>query len=206
MTVDISSATRWGKGTRANSNFAREQILDAALVCYERDGIIKTTVEHVAREAKVSRTTVYRYFANRDEVLTGVVVRESVQVLQKMQKQLRHIDNLADYLVEAMVYLLQIAPKMPLYPYAFGSEGAELTSRLCYTSEELFALGTRVIEPLYEKAVEAGEISKDVSVIHVIEWVVRILLSYMTTPSALVTTEDQQRAMLRTFLRPAFVR
>jgi AcrR family transcriptional regulator len=196
-------ATRWGKGTRADSLSGREQILDAALRCYASEGVIKTTVEHVAREAKVSRTTVYRYFKNRDEVLSAVVLRESMQILQAMQLQLAHIDDLVEFLVEGMVYCLVEAPKMPLYPYGFGEEGAVLTSRLSISSQEVLALGLEIIRPFYERAMQRGVLRASVEPVSLVEWVVRMLLSYMVTASPHITSADDYRALFYRYLAPA---
>ena len=202
MTTAIP-ATRWGKGTRADTLSGREQILDAALRCYANDGVIKTTVEHVAREAKVSRTTVYRYFRNRDEVLSALVLRESMQILQVMQEQLAHIDDLVEFLVEGMVFCLVEAPKMPLYPYGFGEEGAVLTSRLSISSEEVLALGVALIQPLYDRAVARGTLRKGVEPLLLVEWVVRILLSYMVTTSPAIKSAEDYRQLFYVYLAPA---
>lgn len=199
-----SNTTRWGKGIRADSFSAQEQILDAALSCYQKEGIIKTTVEHVARESKVSRTTVYRYFKNRDEILTGVVFREAIQVLNEMQEALKDANELADFLVEGMVFCLQMAPKMPLYRFAFGAEGAALTSRLCFSSSELLALGDEIIDPYYQRALAEGRIPAEMDKMQIIEWVARVLLSFIANPSPVAQTAEQQRRMFRLFLAPVF--
>ena len=44
-------------------------ILDAALVEFDRHGIRKVALDDVARRAGVSRTTIYRRFANRDDLV-----------------------------------------------------------------------------------------------------------------------------------------
>jgi AcrR family transcriptional regulator len=196
-------ATRWGKGTRADSLSGREQILDAALRCYASEGVIKTTVEHVAREAKVSRTTVYRYFKNRDEVLSAVVLRESMQILQAMQEKLAHIEDLVEFLVEGMVFCLVESPKMPLYPYGFGEEGAVLTSRLSISSEEVAALGVALIQPFYDRAVARGTLRPGVEPLSLVEWVVRILLSYMVASGPSVKSADDYRRLFYVYLAPA---
>ena len=52
----------------------RQRILEATYVCVARWGLSKTTVEDAAREAGLSRATVYRYFpGGRDELIDAVV-------------------------------------------------------------------------------------------------------------------------------------
>ncbi|WJZ03669.1 TetR/AcrR family transcriptional regulator [Corynebacterium freiburgense] len=56
-------------------------ILDAGRVCILRDGIQRTTMAGVAREAGVSRPTLYRRFSGVDELLGDLLTRELVSVL-----------------------------------------------------------------------------------------------------------------------------
>jgi AcrR family transcriptional regulator len=51
------------------------RILDAAYACFARNGLRRTTIDDIAREAGVSRPTVYRYVANKDEALQLLVDR-----------------------------------------------------------------------------------------------------------------------------------
>ena len=52
----------------------RQRILEATYACVARWGLAKTTVEDAAREAYVSRATVYRYFpGGREQLIHDVV-------------------------------------------------------------------------------------------------------------------------------------
>jgi AcrR family transcriptional regulator len=59
----------------ANTDDARERILDAAGRCIERHGIHKTTMDDIASEVGLSRPRVYRYFADRDDLLIELITR-----------------------------------------------------------------------------------------------------------------------------------
>ncbi len=52
------------------------RVLDAALTCVGRVGLAKTTLDDVAREAGCARATVYRCFANKQQLLVALVGRE----------------------------------------------------------------------------------------------------------------------------------
>ena len=54
-----------------------EGILDAALVEFERHGVRRVALDDVARRAGVSRTTIYRRFANRANLMAAVIEREN---------------------------------------------------------------------------------------------------------------------------------
>src|SRR6202048_4314792 len=62
---------------------ARERILAAAERCIERHGIRKTTMDDIAREVGLSRPSVYRYFADRDDLLIELIARHARALLDR---------------------------------------------------------------------------------------------------------------------------
>lgn len=80
---------------------ASEAILDAALVEFERHGFRRVALDDVARRAGVSRTTIYRRFANRDELVAAVIERENVVLFGDIAKRLKDAGPPSNYYVEA---------------------------------------------------------------------------------------------------------
>jgi AcrR family transcriptional regulator len=80
---------------------ATEAILDAALVEFERHGFQRVALDDVARRAGVSRTTIYRRFANRDELVAAVIERENVALFADIAARLKDAAPPSNYFVEA---------------------------------------------------------------------------------------------------------
>lgn len=78
-----------------------EAILDAALVEFDRHGIRKVALDDVARRAGVSRTTIYRRFANRDELVAAVMDRENARLFADIAKELKAARPQSNIYVEA---------------------------------------------------------------------------------------------------------
>jgi AcrR family transcriptional regulator len=57
----------------------------------------------VARRAKVSRTTIYRRFANRDELVAAVIDRENAALCAAIADEVRNLAPQSNYYVEAFV-------------------------------------------------------------------------------------------------------
>jgi AcrR family transcriptional regulator len=80
---------------------ATQAILAAALVEFERHGFRRVALDDVARRAGVSRTTIYRRFANRDELVGAVIERENVVLFADIAEELTRAKPPANYYVEA---------------------------------------------------------------------------------------------------------
>lgn len=78
-----------------------QSILDAALVEFDRHGIRKVALDDVARRAGVSRTTIYRRFANRDELVAAVMDRENARLFADIAEELKTKRPQSNYYVEA---------------------------------------------------------------------------------------------------------
>ncbi len=50
----------------------REEILDAALVCFSRDGFHRTTMQDIVRESGLSPGAIYNYFESKDEIIEAI--------------------------------------------------------------------------------------------------------------------------------------
>jgi len=61
-----------------------ESILDAATKMFARYGIRKTTVDEVARMARVAKATIYNYFGSKDHVYLEVLRREANEIVEKI--------------------------------------------------------------------------------------------------------------------------
>lgn len=80
---------------------ARQAILDAAVVEFEQHGIRKVALEDVASRAGISRTTIYRRFANRDDLVAAVVERENAALFADIAVELKQTGPQGNYYVEA---------------------------------------------------------------------------------------------------------
>ncbi|WP_102144146.1 TetR/AcrR family transcriptional regulator [Mycobacterium hubeiense] len=80
---------------------ATRAILDAAVAEFERHGFRRVALEDVARRAGVSRTTIYRRFANRDELVAAVIERENAALFADIAAELKQAGPQANYYVEA---------------------------------------------------------------------------------------------------------
>jgi AcrR family transcriptional regulator len=76
-------------------------ILDAAVDEFARHGFRRVALDDVARRAGVSRTTIYRRFACRDELVAAVIDRENAALCADIAVELKSTGPQSNYYVEA---------------------------------------------------------------------------------------------------------
>ena len=181
----------------------RVRIVDGALRCLARQGIVKTTVDDIARSSGLSRATVYRTFPRGKEgILAAVVETEVARLFSSLAVAMGEATDLEDVLVAGMVesarwlrnhealgYLLEHEPGVVLPHLTFG----ELDRVLMVAGDLAAPFFARWLEP--EQASRAAE------------WAVRIVLAYCSGPPAGtdLSDADDARALVRTFVMPGIL-
>lgn len=79
----------------------RTHILDAAELCFAREGFHRTTMQDICREAKISAGAVYVYFASKEALIDGIVERDR----EELTRQLAEVSQ-APELVQGLEWLL----------------------------------------------------------------------------------------------------
>jgi len=82
---------------------AKDRIMDAAVKCLSESGLGKANMDEVASIAGVSRSTLYRHFKDRDELILAVVERESMQIGLDIQNKIQASEDLGEYIVEGIL-------------------------------------------------------------------------------------------------------
>lgn len=200
------SRLRWGERAPTDTGEARERLIDAAEACLDRFGPAKTTLEDVAAEANVSRATIYRYFANRDELLLGVVLRELDRSndgsLDDFLASATGPDAAADVLVESAAYLLSSIRANPKLQIFLNRDGAAAVSG---ASAAFFRAFADDVRPYLEPAQQRGVLRQDIDLDEAAEWILRCILSLLVVEGPAARTPDDERRLLRNFLVPALV-
>ena len=188
------------------SHNGRERYLSAAEACYARFGLAKTTVEDVARAAGVSRATLYREFRNRDALLLEVVAREAGRVAVEAELHLQRFEDVGSWIGEGMLFCLREIPRRPVLAMLLAPEDVGRASRLVLSSERLLAIGADMLRPIFEPARRAGVLRETVDLEGLMDWVLRVLLSYLTVPSHPARSEEEMRHLLRAMIFPAVLK
>jgi len=184
----------------------RERLLDSAEECLQQFGPQKTSMEDVARVAGMSRATVYRYFENRDALLLGVASRQASALATESLAYLAQFDDISDWLVEGLLYTLREIPERPVFASLVTSLDSRAASKLLLGSSGMIEIGVNVLRPMFAIAKEQGVLREDLDLDLLIEWLLRVLWTYLNAPSQVVADEDGMRRLFRMMLLPAVLR
>jgi len=181
-----------------------ERILRAAEACIRRWGIRRVSMNDVAREAGVSRGSVYRYFDDRDALVQAALEQVAEQRVREAEPAVRAQPTLAGKVAEAAVFIRRLADdERTLELNEHPGEPQLATLRLAST-EAMFERWVDFWIPFLAEAQGTGEVRAELDLRRASEWIMRMLISLVTVPS--VTIDLGDAAQVRSFVEDHLVR
>ena len=156
------------------------RILDAAEQCIHRFGIRRTAVGEVARVGKLSRGSVYRYFADKDALVAGVFSRRQELFLNRTEAALEKEPTLVDKVTRSV-----LSGRKDLEEGIFASlaETEPETVAMMFLDPASYQRSVSFWPPHIRQAQEAGEISGDVDVRTATDFIMRLAVSMVMFPN-----------------------
>ena len=182
---------------------ARERILAAAERCIDRHGIRKTTMDDVAGEVGLSRPSVYRYFADRDDLLIELITRHARALLDRARRSISRQSSLADQIVEAVLYTADHARRDPMTRHILDPDGTSLGKRMVASgvSERCRA---EMWDPVLDAAVANNELPPGLPRSDIHLWLGDVTKMVMRGLEDGEGDVRRYRSILRRFVVPAF--
>ncbi|MCK4667742.1 TetR/AcrR family transcriptional regulator [Candidatus Dependentiae bacterium] len=91
----------------------KERLLNVAQSIFSRFGLFKTTIDEIAKAARVGKSSIYYYFKSKEDIFKAVVEKELKTLKEKINQALVNIDNpqekLKVFILTRMKYLRELA-------------------------------------------------------------------------------------------------
>jgi len=176
----------------------QEQILDAAIYCVKQWGMEKVSLNDIAVQARVARSTVYKYYKNCDEVVRSSLLRSAFVFGEKLHKHFDQFETPEERLIEAIMFSLQSLPEEPSFNLLSPSALNQLTTEHTLTTPEGLDMGTALFALIMNDRQFSDEELAEVS-----EFSIRFLLSLLTMEMQVKRDEEQLRGFIARRLLPS---
>ncbi len=187
--------------TETTATDTRELIVEAAVDCFRRHGLNKTTIVDIARAAEISRSTVYEYFRDKAEIVEACAEHSSQRFYREMARAMSRSESLEEKLSLAAVFVTRarrfVEPEMYF-------DADEVSLLLTKNAAVLLRECGEFLAPYLTAAKLTGEVRKNLDVEAAGEWFARMLFSLFSTPSATLNMADEK--IVADFVRSYVVR
>lgn len=172
---------------------ARERILEGAYACVARQGLAKTTVEDAAREAGVSRATVYRHFpGGREELIDAVVLWQFLRFFGRLYEELHDARSLHQVLERGLTFAHRSLRQHEVLQRILVTEPGVLLPKLTIEMEKMVAIVGGFLLPYLARY----QLRDGVDVHEAADYLARMTLSLICAPGSWDLEDPEQTAQL----------
>jgi AcrR family transcriptional regulator len=168
------------------------RILDAAFEQFCLIGIRRSSMEDVARRAKVGRVTIYRRFESKDRLVSALLWRETRVAIAKVEAAAKGVEDVEDRFVEGFLAGMRAVRGHPLLVALLATEPEAALPLLTPKAAGGFELARSFMATEIRRARKDLGIS-DADSDQVAEIFARLTHSLILTPSTCFPLDDDAR-------------
>lgn len=195
------SPTALHEAVPGSDDATHRRLVAATTRCIETRRSLRMTVEDVAREAGVARSTVYRHFPTRDDLLLGVLVSRIEASVARQVASLRDPHDAARSIADLVLGSIHLVSGDPVNEVLFSPEGRWVVTALEFRSEPVVEAVHRHLGPLLERWQAEGKLRQDLDLRETTRWINAVSNLLLSPPLA-----ERSTAAKRTFLEHYLLR
>lgn len=202
MQCPLDSKPRWERRKDARP----QELLAAAIDLFVERGFAATRLEDVARQAGVSKGTLYLYYTNKEELFKAVVRESIVPVIGEAEVSINEFDGHSGELLRTVMlnWWRRVGQsKVSGISKLIMAEAGNFPELAKFYQEEVITRGTRMISSMLERGVARGEF-RDIDITQMTQVLIAPMMMLITWKHSAVAPCDcgdlQPQAFLDAFL------
>lgn len=184
----------------------RERILAGAVEALGNLPLSKLTMEDIARSAGIARQTIYKYFANRDEIVIALFI-EQIDDIHRARLEALHAERQdPDQLTEMFLAQITMANEWILLDRTFDPRIAPRVAELVLSSKALAECNASLWKPILAEYADKGLLRRGLDLDRAVRWMTYQAVWLLSHPDALTRDPDEKRQYVHDFIVAALIR
>ncbi|NND83100.1 MAG: TetR/AcrR family transcriptional regulator [Gammaproteobacteria bacterium] len=202
-TAELNGANSTKRSKRSVNT--RNTVLDAAVALYQVHGVDKTSTSAVIEKSGVGRTTFYRHFKDRDDLLNQALMRDFDELMSDFEAQTRHYASLETQIEEDMIWFLDQFAVRPALSLLFSDIEWQGYQQTAQSLASFRRASLACAKPTFERARDEGRLREGIGLDQYIDWASFVVISMQVVKLPVLENRVRSREMLRNFLVPSLI-
>lgn len=183
----------------------KSKIVDAAVRCFERYGVQRTTMGDIADEAGIARQSVYRAFESRSTLIMHIITMLELEILEQIGTTISSYDDVDEAIVEGSMVSIATAQRHGLLMQLIANgTDHKIDEFVLRGSPEVMASLKKYWGPVYHRGQNEGKFRDDLSLDMLLDWMRDVHAGLFNHSDY---SDEKRRQILRDFflrsLRPS---
>ena len=183
----------------------RERLVAATAAVIDKDGPLAVRVDKIARRAGCSRATVYRYVADKDELVREVLVARSAEIAERLEADIDNDGDPADWIVNGLLAHADAIRAEPWFQ-ALDRRGATAAiARVGGGPQAVAGLASPIVARFLKRIADRGALRPDITIEEATEWLVDVHVTLLSPLFADRSPDQRARALHKFVAYPLLV-
>jgi AcrR family transcriptional regulator len=138
----------------------RHEIIEAARICFLRNGFHQTTTDQICKEASITPGGLYHYFRGKEDIISAVIEYTTAQTVAKLRAAAEEPEDIGSAFRELAQFLFSTmrdpdidnVTRLDLEVWVEGLKN----EKLAQISRESWAMRRQVIERFIKRSIDEG--------------------------------------------------
>ncbi|MEH6550698.1 MAG: TetR/AcrR family transcriptional regulator [Pseudomonadales bacterium] len=194
------SKSLWSGNRPASATDAKQRLCEAALECIKRNGLEKTSMSDIAKEAGVSRPTLYKYFKSKNDVFFAAIDAVAFSFAESVVRHAREFATVEERVIETIIYVVTELPRHRHLSLVINNECAAALSSRAFSDEATLVFSKMTAGPLIEIRPDLEEQGAEIT-----EVMSRFAISMIAFPGRYSTDLAGLRELIRKRILPGLI-
>lgn len=172
----------------------------AALDCITYHGFAKTTMSDIAKEAGVTRPTLYKHYKSKIEIFFSAIDHVALNFTLQVMEHAREFDSYEERVIEMIIFVVTELPQHKGLSLVLNNECSMALRGRAFSSEDTMVFLQMTAEPLIELRPDLAEQGCDIT-----EIMSRFAISMIVFPGKYATDHDSLRQLIRRRVLPGIL-
>lgn len=180
----------------------RDAIVEAARKRFRKTGLAEATLDMIAADATISRPNLYRFFKNKSELVTAVLVAESRAINEKRINKVAKEKTFEDKVVCAFQTTVETMKKNKFWTELISPENVPYTAYVARNDADVNKTTEEFWLPILEMGEASGQLRSDVRRSDMLKWLLGLEFMFMERDEIFTGPKDL-RQHVTSFVLPS---
>ena len=144
------SKSLWSGNRPKSDAEAKARLCEAALECIKRTHIDKTTMSEIAKEAGVTRPTLYKHFKNKNEIFFAAIDAVALIFANSVVDHAKQFATFEERVIETIIFVVRELPDHRHLSLVLNNECAEALRKRAFYDDATLVFSEMAAGPLIE--------------------------------------------------------
>ena len=192
------------KSATARQPDRRTQIIGIARKKFRETGLSETTLDMIAAEANIARPNLYRYFKDKSELVSAVLVEEAWAINDFRTKRLKGVKGFANKVVRSIRATAEVLTTDTLWAEIVSPSNIPYTAYVASSDSEVLQSNYDYWMPMLKEAQQKGDMDPDLDTEEVMKWLLGIEFMFMERRE-IFASPDEVEYYAKKFVVPALL-